>query len=537
MKKVKTEPTAKEGYEQGIYTDALPPPARLLSAEYYAPPVQDSRIIADHEAGHIDTNLLAIREQFPKEVLPMAWDVSLGWKTGGPRKRVNQVHPLAHNGGEAENYDPEHNRDDDDVWERLAHDGRGSAGGGGGKGKKDEDETIDFPRGNTNQFARVTMDDLTDDSQFMPSLPPPAPDAPFMDIPELDGVTIPTSVDDIPVPLPWRQVSISSMPKGCKKATDLIQEDRMPESGAMVNIKKMNMSLIRPDYTIVCYGKRRTGKTNFVRYFMKCFRCFFPEVYVFTKTKVDKEYYRFVPDKFIFNGYKDKVIQHILDRQEDRQRKLRKRGVNDENINVLIILDDCIDDNVLKYSETIKTIFFNGRHLYMSIVINSQDHKAIGPGLRSNTDMVATFPVRSQRDKEAVRENYADFVKNDNEFETVAQAIRETPYTIMFIDQSRPYMDPEECVYAGIAPLEVDLGGFFMGSREHWRGSEAQAIELGGANWIAIEDWGIVAETYHFAMGGLPEGVTMELPTASHTRHQKKKKKENVPDSESSDEE
>jgi len=286
------------------------------------------------------------------------------------------------------------------------------------------------------------------------------------------------------------------------------------EKGTHVLIKKFDMSLGRPDYTWVVYGKRRSGKTQFIRHAMKAFRRYFPEVYVFTLTKVDIEYERFVPNKFIFQGYNDEIIAAILERQERRQTAMRKRGVNDQNINVLIVLDDCITDDVLKYSTTAKTIFYNGRHLYISIMINSQDQKAITPGLRTNTDMVCSFPVRSHRDKEAVRENYADFVKNDVDFEDVASVVRETPYTIMFIDQSRPYMKPQECVYAGIAAQDDQLGGFFMGTRDFWRGSEAQAmLHEGAEQWLAEEDWGIVKETYKFKMRGLPKGVKMDLLT------------------------
>jgi len=458
-----------------------------------------------YEVNQIDHNLLALRAKFDRKKLPKLWEIPLDHQTvstadEATRKRfIQRVHPLEPNGGDDKNYDPDHVRDDDDVWEKFIHKNDPSysgAGSNGGGDENDEDE-IDFPADNSNINGVSTIQEHMNDDLFVDSLPPPTNDAPFMDVPGLEGITIPEDVNKIPIIQPWREL--------------------VTEEGRVIKIGKFDMALIRPDFTIVVYGKRRSGKTQFVTYFMRCFRCFFPEVYVFTMTKVDIEYNRFVPEQFIFSDYKDEVIRKIIDRQKKRQALMRKRGVNDENINVLLILDDCITSETIKYSPTAREIFFNGRHLYISIIINSQHHKAIGPALRTNTDMVAAFPVRSQLDKETVRENYADFVNNDKEFEAVAGVIRENPYTIMFIDQARPYMRPEDCVYAGITPQVKDIGAFFMGSRDFWRGSEAQAARYDPEHsWLALDDWGIVKETYKIKMDDLPDHLTMELPKLSN---------------------
>lgn len=446
-------------------------------------------VLRTDEAGVVDQDLIKIRNTFSRKDLPAAWDVPLDWKarsTGPMHVKIKK---------EEEPYDYVRTKDDDDAWDRLLN---GEQGNSRNNRKKKEgenhDPVIEFRSNDVNREGTIETYEVGGcTKKFIPSLPPPKEDAPYIEVPGIEGTCITEDPNDIPECKVWRELTTTK--------------------GTYVAIKVFDMSLIRPDFTISIYGKRRSGKTQFTRHFLKAMRPYFPEVYVFTLTKVDNEYTRFVPDKYIFEGYQDAVVDAILRRQEARQRDMRKRGVNDININVLLILDDCITNDVLKYSETMKTIFYNGRHLYMSIVVNSQDHKAITPGLRTNTDMVACFPVRSQRDKEAVRENYADFVKNDADFEEVADVVRETPYTILFIDQSRPYMLPEECVYAGIAATDQQLGGFFMGTRDFWRGSELQAMVYEGAeNWLALEDWGITKDTYHFTLNQLPEGVTMALP-------------------------
>lgn len=284
------------------------------------------------------------------------------------------------------------------------------------------------------------------------------------------------------------------------------------DRGINVEIKKFDFTLARPDYTWVFYGKRRTGKTHLIRCAMKAFRPWYPEAFVFTGTRIDAEYEACVPKRYIFQGFQESVLEMIMDRQERRVEALRKKGENNENIYVLVVLDDCITEKMdLATSEVIRRAFFNGRHLYMSIMINSQDLKALGPNLRANTDMVASFRVRSERDKEAVRTNYADFFKNDEEFDAVANPVAEIPFNVLFFDQSRPYMQPQDSVYCAIMPPNTEVFPFFMGSRAFWRGSEQQLIKYGGEELIDVDDWGIVHNTYNFKMKGIEEDAIVPV--------------------------
>lgn len=299
--------------------------------------------------------------------------------------------------------------------------------------------------------------------------------------PPEDGIIVPTEQNEIPDCPIWQVIQT---------------EERE------VNIKLFDFRLIRPDFTVVVYGKRRTGKTYFVRCLMKAMRRYFPEVYVFTETKIDVEYEACVPDKFIIDKFNPDILESILDRQKQRVEAMRKRGKNDENIYVLVVLDDCITGKHLEMHEVIRRAFFNGRHYYMSIIINSQDTKALGPNLRANIDFAATFPVRSERDKEAIRTNFADFLKNDRELDQLGEVVSGIKYNMLFFDQSRPYMLPEDTVYAGVMPPEDEIFPFVMGTRNFWKGSEKQLIKYGNEHLLDDPDWDVVKETYAFKMTG-----------------------------------
>jgi hypothetical protein len=249
--------------------------------------------------------------------------------------------------------------------------------------------------------------------------------------------------------------------------------------------------------TWVLYGKRRTGKSTFLDWFLYVTRSWWPEVIVFTKTKDDGEWQKRVPEKYVFDGFNEDAIRRLIQRQRIRIKLLRQGLINNQNIYVLLVLDDIITENLRKRG-TLDELFFLGRHLYMGIIIASQDSKALMPSLRSNTDMVGVFPVRSERDKEAVRTNYLDFLKNDNEFDQLVHQLQRVPYSIMMVDQSHPIMDPTQTVYAGIVPPKSKIPGYFLGSRMFWKGSEQQLRSLGGKLWLEQNDWGIIDYTYHF---------------------------------------
>lgn len=285
---------------------------------------------------------------------------------------------------------------------------------------------------------------------------------------------------------------------------DYADEPGSEENYNLVDIKlrKFDFAIARPDFVIVNYGKRRTGKTNLVKNFMQQFRVQYPEVYVFTETMVDREYTAHVPASYIFDGLNLEVLEGILQRQEDRVESMRRRGVNDENINVLIILDDCITEKALRDSKTLRRMFYNGRHLYIGVIINSQDTKGLTPSLRANTDLACIYRVRSERDKTAIRTNYLDFCKDDEDIEKLMSAIHNYKYNCMFVDLSRPHMDPSDTIYAGIPADSSEFDPFFMGTRAFWARDTRQLIQMGGEKWLDKVDWGIVNTTYAFKFTG-----------------------------------
>ena len=360
----------------------------------------------------------------------------------------------------------------------------------------------------TTQFG-VNVDSLKQDSDLY-DVYEVLPKGMMINPPPENGFVLPEKQTIIPQSPLWRSIQTSY--------------------GKTFNIRLFDFRLLRPDFTIVIYGKRRTGKTFGVRTIMKALKMYFPTVFVFTGTKMDLEYEANVPDAFIFPGWNPEIMDKIMRWQEKRIYEMRKTGENNVNLNVLIVLDDVITGKHLQYDEVIKRAFFNGRHYYITLIINSQDSKALGPELRSNTDMVGMFRVRSKRDKLAIRENFADFLENDTEFDEVMDEISEIPYNIAFFDQSRPYQPLEDTIYCGVMPPEEVVQPFAAGSRELWYGSEAQLVKYGMEHLMHETVWPLVNSTYNFKMTGpLPAPIPKKKKVLEEiAKAEKKFKKEGL---------
>ena len=124
--------------------------------------------------------------------------------------------------------------------------------------------------------------------------------------------------------------------------------------GKTVQIKQWHWDRLKPDALITLEGKRRSGKTNLLRNMLKAMRRYYPEVYIFTGTKMSQEYKGLVPDRYIFDNLQQfppdspqypggmDAFLHIWHRQVERVEAMRKRGKNDKNIDVLVIIEDLV---------------------------------------------------------------------------------------------------------------------------------------------------------------------------------------------------
>jgi len=237
-------------------------------------------------------------------------------------------------------------------------------------------------------------------------------------------------------------------------------------------------NLIGENYTVVFYAKRRVGKTYALKAIMQARRHLFPRVVVFTRTKEDREYNSLVPRNAIVKGLNVNILHALMELQSSLVEDLHERGVNDRNIKLLIVIDDCLGDG-LRYKTELDRLFYNGRHLQIEVYVTSQDMKGLPPALVENTDLAITGAMRQQRSKEALREKFADFFHNDDEFDEVMNNIlNRGKFMLAMFHVGLPWIPPEELMFCGrFQQQEEKNWPIVMGDRDFWGGSESELMK------------------------------------------------------------
>lgn len=262
-----------------------------------------------------------------------------------------------------------------------------------------------------------------------------------------------------------------------------------PEGPLIIN--QMAYNMILPTYTVAIYGPRRSGKSKLIRNICQRLRPFFPEVLVFTKTKSSCEYHQFMPDTCIIDGFSEALLEQIMQDQAAKKRA-ESRGEDMGNYHMLIILDDCMADD-MRFKKTFNKVFFNGRHYNITMIVTMQDVKGIAPAATLNTDLCIAFCMPDRRGRDTLREKFADYLSRD-QFDAIMDSKEcNKKYHVVAFDVSHRYNCIDKRVYVGCVDEEAEEP-FVMGDRKLWQYDLNQLKQLGFEHLIAQEDWGIISK-------------------------------------------
>jgi hypothetical protein len=244
-------------------------------------------------------------------------------------------------------------------------------------------------------------------------------------------------------------------------ATDMYKTVNLPK------LEEFDPADIKLDGTIVCVGKRRTGKTWVFRNLMYLVREKFKAGIVISQTDELNKFWRdHVPEKYIYKNYDPSILEAVFRRQK---RILNDKELTDEQkeeeARFFILLDDVISDQRLKYDEALMELFVAGRHYKIFVLITTQYAKAITPTLRGNTDYCFMMKCIQSTQLEALWEDYGSFLTKHG-FARILDA----------------YTEDNECLVVNTCPetavsaismlswwKAIDPGEFKMGSGEFWK--------------------------------------------------------------------
>lgn len=101
----------------------------------------------------------------------------------------------------------------------------------------------------------------------------------------------------------------------------------------------------------------------------------------------------------------------------------------------LIILDDCIDSNLLNFKGSVDKIAERGRHCNLSCVVCSQRLSAISRSIRINSDIFIIFSPYQVRELEQFIEQFVLRDQRKQVYERIRE-IFEKPYQFLFVDNT-----------------------------------------------------------------------------------------------------
>ena len=162
-----------------------------------------------------------------------------------------------------------------------------------------------------------------------------------------------------------------------------------------LNLRKFDMNKIGKGSVVIMIGKRNTGK-SFLTKDLLWYKRDIPIGTVISGTEGANQFYsKIVPPLFIHEEYSAEIIANSLKRQKLVVQKMREQeeqyGQSNIDPHAFVILDDCLYDNSWTKDTNIRSLFMNGRHYKVLMIITSQYSLGIPPNLRCNVDFVFIF--------------------------------------------------------------------------------------------------------------------------------------------------
>jgi hypothetical protein len=194
-----------------------------------------------------------------------------------------------------------------------------------------------------------------------------------------------------------------------------------------LSLRKFKIKSILPDATILCLGRRRSGKSWLVRDIFYHHKDI-PSGIVFSGTEEASPFFGdFIPDCFIHSEYDPELVDSIMTRQKKKIRESKAKGLSDTgkhpSNNLFIVLDDMLHDaQNWKKDKTIKSIFFNGRHFNFLFILTMQYAQGIPPELRSNIDYIFIFNEPSIANRKKIYDAYGGCIPSFDHFCNILDA-------------------------------------------------------------------------------------------------------------------
>jgi hypothetical protein len=179
-----------------------------------------------------------------------------------------------------------------------------------------------------------------------------------------------------------------------------------------------------------------------------------------------EEFSRSVPSTFIYDGLR----MDVINKQIKRQRKLIKRAPAREDrtndIDTLLLLEDCMAEKSNFTKSEMRDIFMNGRHLGICFVMTMQYCMDIPPSLRGQIDYVFATQEFKMNTKRKLYENFFGVFEDFNQFNRVFSHVTKD-HGVLVMDNTNNSGNIEDIIFSFRAPATI--APFKFGNAAFWK--------------------------------------------------------------------
>ena len=228
-------------------------------------------------------------------------------------------------------------------------------------------------------------------------------------------------------------------------------------------LKKFDITSIPDESVIVFVGKRQTGKSFLVKDLL-FYKQNIPVGTVISGTEVANKFYSHIfPKIFIHNEYDEGISERVLERQKRVMKQVSKekryRGTCDIDPRALYILDDCIYDSSWTKSKIMRSLFMNGRHYKVMLIITMQYALGIPPNLRTNIDYIFILRESIYQNRKRIYDSYAGMFRTFDMFCRVMDQCTEDYHCLEINNNAKSNrMDDQVFWYKAIAHESFRVG-------------------------------------------------------------------------------
>lgn len=227
-----------------------------------------------------------------------------------------------------------------------------------------------------------------------------------------------------------------------------------------LKIKKFNPAKLTQYATVMCIGKRGTGKTTLIRDIMHHMseRVDFGIAMCGTE-ETAMEMGQFIPPSCIYNEYSAEALDVLL----RHQKKCVSAGAYKRSY---LIMDDTLYDKTVLKSKNMRMLFMNGRHRKIFFLCAVQYLMDIPPDLRANVDFIFALKENIIANREKLWRNFFGMFNDYKDFSMVMNQCT-AGYDCMVLDNTVRSNNITDCVFWYRAEHNID--SFRVGAPGVWK--------------------------------------------------------------------